>query len=133
MKFVIAAAVVVTCVALHGGTNVVRRAKAETAVAFSQVVDAIQEVSIEAKAASVVAPNPEAIPVSSNSVDAVALEAASEEIDRLRRPWYEKMSAPYGSKAYWVLRIAKDRASRGEDVSKLKETFDDIVKNWLSK
>lgn len=45
--------------------------------------------------------------------------------------WYERFQAEPCSRAWWILRIAKERAERGESVEKLKEAFDATMRAWL--
>lgn len=49
------------------------------------------------------------------------------ELVKIQREWYEKLSAVPSSKAWWLLQMAKDKASRGESVDKLKKLFDAAI------
>jgi hypothetical protein len=53
------------------------------------------------------------------------------ELVKIRTEWYEKFHAKGGSKMWWILRVAKMRAERGEDVSSLKKAFDEAMNKWL--
>ena len=57
-------------------------------------------------------------------VDPVALE-------KIQAEWYERFKAMPSSKAWWILRVAKERAERGESVEKLKDAFDATMRAWL--
>lgn len=57
---------------------------------------------------------------------------SSVELIKIKEEWYEKFSAVGGSKLYWILRVAKERAERGEDVSSLKKAFDETMEKWLN-
>lgn len=46
--------------------------------------------------------------------------------------WYDMFYSKYGSRAYWILAIARARADRGESVSDLKDRFDATIRAWLS-
>ena len=58
-------------------------------------------------------------------VDPVALA-------KIQAEWYERFKATPSSKAWWILRVAKERAERGESVEKLKEIFDATMRAWLA-
>lgn len=51
---------------------------------------------------------------------------------KLPRGWYDMFHAVYGSRAYWILAIARARAENGEPVSDLKDRFDATIRAWLS-
>ena len=53
------------------------------------------------------------------------------ELAKIKTEWYEKFHAKGGSKMWWILRVAKMRAERGEDVSSLKKAFDETMNKWL--
>lgn len=53
------------------------------------------------------------------------------ELAKIQTEWYEKFHAKGGSKMWWILRVAKMRAERGEDVSSLKKAFDETMNKWL--
>lgn len=47
--------------------------------------------------------------------------------------WYDRVEADEGSRAYWVLVSARERAGRGEDVSWLRVVFADTLARWMAK
>lgn len=49
----------------------------------------------------------------------------------IQTEWYDKFHAVQGSKIWWILRVAKKRAERGEDVSNLKKAFDETMEKWF--
>ena len=51
---------------------------------------------------------------------------------KLPSGWYDMFHAVYGSRAYWILTIARARAENGEPVSDLKDRFDATIRAWLS-
>ena len=53
------------------------------------------------------------------------------ELVRVQAEWYERFKATPSSKAWWILRVARERAARGEPVEKLKQTFDATMRAWL--
>lgn len=53
------------------------------------------------------------------------------ELAKIQTEWYEKFHAKGGSKMWWIIRVAKMRAERGEDVSSLKKAFDETMNKWL--
>jgi len=53
-------------------------------------------------------------------------------LEKLQAEWYERFKAVPSSKAWWILRVAKERAERGESVEKLKEAFDATMRAWLA-
>lgn len=53
------------------------------------------------------------------------------ELDKIQTEWYETFHAKGGSKMWWILRVAKMRAERGEDVSSLKKAFEETMNKWL--
>jgi hypothetical protein len=53
------------------------------------------------------------------------------ELYKIKTEWYEKFHAKNGSKLWWILRMAKKRAERGEDVSNLKKAFDETMNKWV--
>lgn len=65
-------------------------------------------------------------------VHATAPNMSSVELIKIKEEWYEKFSAVEGSKLYWILRVAKERAKRGDDVSSLKKAFDETMAKWLN-
>lgn len=50
---------------------------------------------------------------------------------KIQTEWYERFHAVGGSKLYWILRVARERAEKGEDVSQLKAAFDATMNRWL--
>jgi hypothetical protein len=65
-------------------------------------------------------------------VHATVPNMSSVELIKIKEEWYEKFSAVEGSKLYWILRVAKERAERGDDVSSLKKAFDETMAKWLN-
>ena len=51
---------------------------------------------------------------------------------KIQAEWYERLKATPSSKAWWILRVAKERAERGESVEKLKDAFDATMRAWLA-
>lgn len=54
------------------------------------------------------------------------------ELATLQAEWYERFKATPSSKAWWILRVAKERAERGESVERLKDAFDATMAAWLA-
>ena len=51
---------------------------------------------------------------------------------KVRLEWYEKFVAVPASKAWWVLKIAQEKAAKGESVENLRLIFEECMKNWLA-
>ena len=64
------------------------------------------------------------VALTATGVDPVALA-------KLQAEWYERFKATPSSRAWWILRVAKERAERGESVEKLKEAFDATMRAWV--
>ena len=64
-------------------------------------------------------------------VRATVKDVQPTELVKIQTEWYEKFQAVGGSKLWWILRVAKPRAERGEDVSELKKAFDETMEKWL--
>lgn len=50
---------------------------------------------------------------------------------KIQTEWYGRFTAVPNSKLWWILRIAKEKAERGESVDDLKEAFDRTIEAWL--
>jgi hypothetical protein len=64
-------------------------------------------------------------------VRATVKNSSPVELAKIKTEWYEKFHAKGGSKMWWILRVAKMRAERGEDVSSLKKAFEETMNKWL--
>ncbi|MBQ6340422.1 MAG: hypothetical protein IJI36_14880, partial [Kiritimatiellae bacterium] len=64
------------------------------------------------------------VALTATGVDPVALA-------KLQAEWYERFKATPSSRAWWILRVAKERAECGESVEKLKEAFDATMRAWV--
>lgn len=53
-------------------------------------------------------------------------------IVQLKTEWYEKFEAAGGSRLYWILKLAREKAARGESVEDLKRAFDTSMTRWLT-
>ena len=73
-----------------------------------------------------------AVAVYSRLVELTVQGVAPAELVKLQTEWYERFAAMPSSKAWWILRIAKEKAERGEPVEKLKEAFDATMREWLA-
>lgn len=51
---------------------------------------------------------------------------------KVKTEWYEKFEGVGGSRVYWILMLAREKAAKGDDVSKLKKAFDTSMTRWLT-
>ena len=127
-------------------TNSVARARVEPAVPAAPVVAVVAAVpeaqSVHASVADVLA----AELAKATEADAPAIAAAvyarlvaltvrgvdPVALAKIQAEWYERLKATPSSKAWWILRVAKERAERGEPVEKLKDAFDATMRAWLA-
>ena len=49
-----------------------------------------------------------------------------------RTAWYDSIDAEKGSKAYWILYMARERAKRGENTDDLAKSFVETLYKWMS-
>lgn len=109
--------------------EVPRIVEAALAKATAADVPRLLEVAL-AKATEADAPAIEAavyarlVALTVKGVDPVALA-------KIQAEWYERFKATPSSKLWWILRIAKEKAERGESVDDLKEAFDRTIEAWL--
>lgn len=106
-------AALLSCV-LNAQTNEVVRVKVEEAVAATIDVAEIVPVS-QAQMTQV-----EAEPV-------LPVQPASE-----RTAWHDSIEAENGSKAYWILYMAREKAVRGEDTEDLAKAFAQTLSKWMA-
>lgn len=64
-------------------------------------------------------------------VRATVKDVQPTDLVKIQTEWYERFHAVGGSKLYWILRVARERAEKGEDVSQLKAAFDATMNRWL--
>ena len=64
-------------------------------------------------------------------VSATVKDVQPADLVKIRTEWYERFHAVGGSKLYWILKVARERAEKGEDVSRLKAVFDATMNRWL--
>lgn len=64
-------------------------------------------------------------------VRATVKDVQPADLVKIQTEWYERFHAVGGSKLYWILRVARERAEKGEDVSQLKAAFDATMNRWL--
>ena len=64
-------------------------------------------------------------------VRATVKDVQPADLVKVQTEWYERFHAVGGSKLYWILRVARERAEKGEDVSQLKAAFDATMNRWL--
>ena len=64
-------------------------------------------------------------------VKATVKDIQPAELVKVETEWYERFHAVGGSKLYWILKVARERAEQGEDVSRLKAVFDATMNRWL--
>lgn len=64
-------------------------------------------------------------------VRATVKDVQPADLVKIKAEWYERFHAVGGSKLYWILRVARERAEKGEDVSQLKAAFDATMNRWL--
>ena len=57
---------------------------------------------------------------------------SAQELIDIRKEWYDKFHAHSGSKMWWILRIAKQKAENGEDLTEIKKSFEEAFKQWLA-
>ena len=52
-------------------------------------------------------------------------------LENREKEWYEQYSAPYGSHLWWLLKIARDKARKGEQTMTIREAFDTAMTEWV--
>lgn len=108
------AALLSFALAASAETNAVERVK--VAVAPAPTVDAFD-----------VSPVPLAEEVVAEASETATVPKADE-----RGEWYERIEAKPGSRAYWVVFAAREKAKRGEDVAHLRRVMSDTLAKWFS-
>ena len=114
MKVAFILLVVMLACALHAQTNEVERVKVEEAVAAT--IDVAEIVPVSPAQMTQV----EAEPV-------LPVQPASE-----RTAWHDSIEAENGSKAYWILYMAREKAVRGEDTEELAKAFAQTLSKWIA-
>ena len=97
-----------------GETNSVVRAKVEEAESAAVEVFSVQPI-----------PPAEDVGMEASAVTPVACASP-------RGEWQDKIEAPDGSRAHWILFSARKRAARSEDTACLRGLFAATLQKWMS-
>lgn len=114
MKTALALSVALFALAASAQTNEVLHVKVEEAVAVT--IDVAGVVPVEQAQMSQI----EAEPV-------LPVPPASD-----RSAWHDSIEAEKGSRAYWILYMAREKAKRGEDTGPLARAFAQTLAKWMS-
>lgn len=115
----------------RGETNVLDRAKVDfaeeaTLEAFTvPAVEHAEEVTLDVVAIPVVEHAEEAQIEAEPVVPVQRLDA--------QPAWYDRIEAEKGSRAYWILYAAREKARRGEDTDALAAEFAQTLARWMAK
>lgn len=127
----IALALAAFALTARGETNVLDRAKVDfaeeaTLEAFTvPAVEHAEEVTLDVVAIPVVEHAEEAQIEAEPVVPAQRLDA--------QPAWYDRIEAEKGSRAYWILYAAREKARRGEDTDALAAEFAQTLARWMAK
>lgn len=114
----------------HGETNVVDRAKvdfAEEATLEAFAVPAVEHAVASSLSVSAIAPvhHAEESQIEADSV------VPAQRLDAYPS-WHDRIEAEKGSRAYWILYAAREKAVRGEDTEDLAKAFAQTLSKWMA-
>jgi len=114
----------------RGETNVLDRAKvdfAEKATLEAFAVPAVEHAEEATLEVSAVAPVEHAEEAQVEADPVVPVQRMDAHPD-----WYDRIEAEKGSRAYWILYAAREKAVRGEDTEDLAKVFAQTLSKWMA-
>ena len=114
----------------RGETNTVDRAKVDFAEEATLEVFAIPAVEHAAATTLTVVTIPEAVHAAESQIE-VDPVAPAQHLDA-HPDWYNRIEAETGSRAYWILYTAREKARCGESTDSLAAEFAQTLARWMA-